>query len=186
MEGGALIRWHALLEHLNYYQLLEVSPASSFDEVQLAFQRFALDFHPDQHRARTEEEREIVLDVFRRGSEAYRVLQDPTLRARYDQGLHEGRMRLMNSMTPHAPPANSMAPAPMPSIPPVSPSLAPRRLEDQVRTPSIRPFVRRAEELAEKGAWAEAHLQVRLALSREPENSALQDFEKRMQAARKG
>jgi DnaJ-class molecular chaperone len=171
-----LSRWSALLDEANYYQLLQLHERASLDEIQAAFQRFAVEFHPDQHRTRAEVERDAILAIFRRGSEAYRVLQDPALRTHYDERLHTGRTRLHQTVAPMA--VN-------PSITPSAPSIRPARLEDQVRTASIRPFVRRAEELAAQGDVAQAHLQIRLALSREPENAALQQYEQTLQALKK-
>jgi DnaJ-class molecular chaperone len=178
MDGDYLARWSALLDEANYYQLLQLGEGASFDQIQAAFQRFAVEFHPDQHRTRSELEREAILAIFRRGSEAYRVLQDSALRARYDEGLRGGTGRMRQSMTP-----NVLAASIAPSA--ARPSIGSPRLEDQVRTASIRPFVRRAEELAAQGDVVQAHLQIRLALSREPENTALQQFEQTLQALRK-
>jgi DnaJ-class molecular chaperone len=174
-----LARWHALLSEANYYQLLGIARSASFDDVQNAFQRFAVDFHPDQHRTRAELERETILAIFRRGSEAYRVLQDGDLRARYDMALSDGHTRLNPSITPGAPRTRTS------SVAPDAARATTQRLEDSVRTASIRPFARRAEELAAQGDFAQAHLQVRLALSREPENTVLKEFEQALRDRKK-
>jgi DnaJ-class molecular chaperone len=177
MAVDHLSRWSALLDEASYYQLLQVDELASADEIQGAFQRFAVEFHPDQHRTRSDVEREAILAIFRRGSEAYRVLSDAALRARYDEGLR-GRAHFHPSQAPNVA-GGSLAPNA------ASASRPPARLEDQVRTASIRPFVRRAEELVALGDVVQAHLQIRLALSREPENTALQQFEASIQALRK-
>ena len=45
-----------------------------------------------------------------------------------------------------------------------------------VRTPSARPFARRAEELVSKGDLPQAKLQLALAVRIDPGNDALEDY----------
>jgi len=81
------------LDRIDYYAILGVARDASADQVREAFHRFALRHHPDQHvdaaalAAR-------ALRIFKRGSEGYRVLLDPVLRARYDAALARGEVRL--------------------------------------------------------------------------------------------
>src|SRR5277367_3274829 len=93
MDVEALQRWLGVLDNISYYDLFRVPPKATVDEVKYAFYAFADAFHPDGHAWRSAWEREAVGRIFRRGTEAYRVLSDPSLRSRYDHALGEGIVR---------------------------------------------------------------------------------------------
>jgi curved DNA-binding protein CbpA len=173
METTTIQRWVNALEQLSHFQVLSVPRDASFDDIRFAFHRFARLFHPDQHFSRNEEERVHIASIFRAGTEAYRVLIDPALRARYEA---QTQAQQPQGSSPSAFPSDGSYSSSSSSLRPA----AALRLEDHVRSASIRPFARRAEELLASGDIAQAHLQIRLALSREPENPALIEFEKRV------
>jgi hypothetical protein len=64
----------------DYYDELGVSPLASADEIQRAYRQRAKLIHPDVNPDR----REWATDAFKRLAEAYGVLGDAKLRARYD------------------------------------------------------------------------------------------------------
>jgi DnaJ-class molecular chaperone len=160
--------WFQALDELTYYDLFGVSPDAPVDDVRSAFHAFCDTFHPDRHITRGDDEREAIGIVFRRGTEAYHVLSDPGLRAQYDEQMRArltagagstGGVRL--SAGSRAPSSSSTAPSHVP-------------LEDSVRSPSARPFARRAEELVNKGDLRQAKLQLVMANHMDPENEALE------------
>src|SRR4051794_41611756 len=63
----------------DYYEVLGVPRNADADELQQAYRRLARDNHPDINRDPAAEER------FKEVNEAYHVLSDPQLRARYDR-----------------------------------------------------------------------------------------------------
>ena len=63
----------------DYYEVLGVPRNADADELQQAYRRLARDNHPDINRDPAAEER------FKDVNEAYHVLSDPQLRARYDR-----------------------------------------------------------------------------------------------------
>src|SRR3989442_8974584 len=149
MDSEAIDAWLRVLDELSYYRIRGVPADASFDTLKHAFHAFAESFHPDAHAARPAAQREAIALIFKRANEAYRVLSDPALRARYDALLSEGESHAVASKRSWMPP-------------PSRDSTLPRSLEDQVRSPSARPFARRAEELVKQGDVKQAKLQLLL------------------------
>jgi curved DNA-binding protein CbpA len=81
------------LDKLDYYALFGLRASAKEADIRDAFHRFALLFHPDRY-VDDPERRAAALPVFKRGTEAYRVLKNSLLRARYDKVLGSGRLRL--------------------------------------------------------------------------------------------
>ncbi len=81
------------LDKLDYYALLGVPRDATAERVRDAFHQLALRYHPDQHVGEPAEQQRCVR-IFKRGTEAYRVLLDPELRGRYDASLGKGDVRL--------------------------------------------------------------------------------------------
>lgn len=81
------------LDELDYYALLGVASSASVEQIRAAFHEFALLFHPDRYVDDEAMQRQ-ALRVFKRGSEAYRVLTNTVLRARFDQARSRGALRL--------------------------------------------------------------------------------------------
>lgn len=65
----------------DFYNLLNVSPDASTEEIKKAYKRLALQLHPDK----TTENREEAEEKFKKVTEAYAVLSDPEKRQAYDQ-----------------------------------------------------------------------------------------------------
>lgn len=76
-----------------YYQILQISPKASSDEIKKAFRTLALQFHPD--RVQDSGLKLQAAEKFKEISEAYEVLSDPQKRQSYDEELQiaESRQR---------------------------------------------------------------------------------------------
>jgi DnaJ-class molecular chaperone len=168
MDAAAIRQWLALLDHISYYDLFRTDPKASFDELRTAFHLFAETFHPDVHRGRHPNEQEAIGRIYRRGSEAWRILSDQALRARYDEALANGILRpenLIVEMEGHGQGAGA------------------RRLVDQVRSPGARPFVVGAEERLKNGDPKQAKIQLVMAMHIDRNNPALEAFAKELDLA---
>ncbi len=69
---------------LNYYQQLNISQDSSYDQIKKAYKKLALKYHPDKNPSSDQQ------DKFKSISEAYQVLSDPQKREKYDRFLRTG------------------------------------------------------------------------------------------------
>lgn len=69
----------------DYYEVLNVSRSASESEIQQAYRKLAMRYHPDRNPDDAEAEVK-----FREAAEAYEVLRDPEKRARYDRFGHAG------------------------------------------------------------------------------------------------
>lgn len=63
----------------NYYQILEVSPEASQEEIKRAYRRLAKKYHPDQNPQ--------AKDQFKEVAKAYETLGDESKKREYDKGL---------------------------------------------------------------------------------------------------
>ena len=170
MDREALMQWIEALDHLTYYELFCVPATSTFDDLRSAFHLFADTFHPDGHGWRPVDEQAVIGRIYRRGTEAWRILSDPTLRARYDSAVANGIVRPEELLVEID----------------VKRSLAPPgggRLIDKVRSPGARPFVLRAEELMKSGDPKQAKIQLVMAMHMDKGNAALEAFGKELDAA---
>jgi len=88
-----------LFTHLDdgsYYVFLGITPRARPDHIQEAFYRRAEKLHPDRFYNLSDLElRNQIYEVYKRVAEAYRVLENPVARKEYDEGLAQGRFRLI-------------------------------------------------------------------------------------------
>jgi len=168
-----IFSWLGVLDELNYYELFGVGAHATPDDVREAFHAFCDVFHPDRHQGRTPEERAALSAIFKRSTEAYLVLSDVGLRERYDREL-QARPAARPPRMSHSPRSRSPQRTPPASL----------KIEDAARTPSARPFARRADELIKKGDLRQAKLQLVMANHLEPANedlkAALQQVEAKL------
>jgi curved DNA-binding protein CbpA len=170
MDGQALRQWLEALDVISYYELFRSTPKATYDELRAAFHDFAETFHPDAHRWRHPNEQAAIGRIYRRGMEAWRILSDPSLRARYDEAVGNGILR-PESLVVEMDGPRSLAP----------PSGG--RLIDKVRSPGARPFVLRAEELLKNGDPKQAKIQLVMAQHMDRGNPALEAFAKQLDDA---
>ncbi len=92
-----VLEWDSKLDRLNYEQVLAVPDDASIESCREAYYRFARAFHPDAHVGADATMLAALTRIFQRGAEAYRVLTDPVLRARWNIAKRSGASRLRES-----------------------------------------------------------------------------------------
>lgn len=99
----------------NYYDMLTVARDAPADEIKKAFRREIARYHPDKVQHLGAEFQEMASGIAADLTEAYRILMDPALRAKYDDDLRGGAPS--PAPPPPRPPSTEQA-APPPPPPP--------------------------------------------------------------------
>jgi curved DNA-binding protein CbpA len=113
-----------------YYEMLDVAPTASMDEIKRAFRREIAKYHPDKVQHLGKEFQEIAAIKAAELTQAYKTLTDETLRAEYNAQLESGEPTAVY----HAP----APPAPSPEAP-QRPTQAPRPAAARAPTPEPDP-----------------------------------------------
>ncbi len=75
----------ALKPKRNYYELLQITPDASFDDIKRAYRSLAIEWHPDNNPGdHTASERMSYIN------EAYKILSNKEEREKYDYSLRDG------------------------------------------------------------------------------------------------
>ena len=139
----------------DYYTLLGIDSAASVDRVRKAFHLFARKYHPDNFSLSGQPKQERAEEIYRRGTEAYRVLLDPVKRASYDKGLEQGHTRYSAEHADHEKKGK------------------PRGGQVVVNSPRARTFYATARRAIAAKDWNQAKLNLKLALQHDSENVGL-------------
>jgi curved DNA-binding protein CbpA len=163
---ASLRAWAQMLDRMSYYALLGITNAASAIEVQDAFHRFALAFHPDRYRDYPPDVSRLAQRVFMRGVEAYKVLRDPRARGDYDLKAAQGQLRKAAPETAARKPLPKMGAAPAPA--------KPQSLVDLCRSPAARLSAMHAERQISEGNLQGARKLLLEAISKDGGNPALE------------
>lgn len=99
---------YATAHEVTYYELLEIAPNASIEEVKAAYFKFARKLHPD-HRAglKLQDEDGVLDDLYLATKAAYEVLSSDAERRRYDFSLEQKQMRKPQTAVEPEPRANA-------------------------------------------------------------------------------
>jgi DnaJ-class molecular chaperone len=153
LDPAAIRALGAILEELDYYQVLEVAPGVPTSAIRTAYHRASRRFHPDAHRARQAELQSVLARISKRVAEAYSVLRDPRRRQVYDRQLAADRNALR-----------------MPLVQAEAEAGRQRREAREGRTPNGRRYFALAQRDLSKGDRVAAERNLRTALTFEPDN----------------
>jgi len=98
----------------NFYDMLSLRADAPADEIKKAFRREIARYHPDKVQHLGPEFQEMASGIAADLTEAYRILMDPALRAKYNTDL------LGQPVAAASPPAAPRPPSPEPSQPPLA------------------------------------------------------------------
>lgn len=71
---------------MDFYQLMGVERTATDEQIQKAYRKLAMKYHPDRNPGD-----DAAVEMFKKVSEAYEVLSDPTKRSTYDRQGYVGR-----------------------------------------------------------------------------------------------
>lgn len=139
---------------MDYYSLLGVPPDASVDAIKAGFHAFARRFHPDLFAGYPGHVAEATA-VYRRATEAYRVLTNLEQRRQYDVQRAQGRTRFDPDLGRR--------------------SVRPSGMAGSVETYSARarPFVAQAEQALRAKNYKQAKLNLQIALQHDAGNETL-------------
>ncbi|MBM3817738.1 MAG: J domain-containing protein [Acidimicrobiia bacterium] len=106
-----------------YYELLEVAPSASVDDIKRAFRREIAKYHPDKVAHLGKEFQDIAAVRAAELTEAYKTLTDETQRAEYDEVISSGGPAAPTSAPVAAPPPRPAAPRHAEPAPPSGSSI---------------------------------------------------------------
>ena len=138
------------LDRYSYYELLNLSAEAAPDQIRAAFHRMALSVHPDRFQHHDDQElRAKIYAIYKRMTEAYRVLMDSAERRDYNKGLQQGQTRLVRTRRK---------------------TNAPKRKADAIRHPKARQFFNMGQDAERRGDLKNAKLNYKFALDMEPDH----------------
>lgn len=135
----------------NYYELLEIAPDASAEDVKRSFRAQIARYHPDKVQHLGKEFQSMAADRAAELTEAYRILSDAGRRAEYDRAFAEGG----GATIPTAPdepvttqhqsaPEPHVAKGPVPPPPPSKATTPPRGAQFKEERATRDEFVRKA------------------------------------------
>jgi DnaJ-class molecular chaperone len=148
-----------ILEELDYYQVLELSPDAPTSAIRNAYHAVSRRFHPDAHRDAPSELQQHVARIAKRVAEAYSVLRDPRRRQVYDRQLAGDRERVRMPLAEAEAQADRQ-----------------RREQHEGRTPNGRRYFALAKADVARGDRAAAERNLKTALTFEPDNEMFRDL----------
>jgi curved DNA-binding protein CbpA len=148
-----------ILEELDYYQVLELTPDSPTSAIRTAYHAVSRRFHPDAHRDAPPEIQAQVARIAKRIAEAYSVLRDPRRRQVYDRQLAGDRDRVRMPLAEAEAQADRQ-----------------RREQQEGRTPNGRRYFALAKADLARGDRAAAERNLKTALTFEPDNQVFRDL----------
>lgn len=76
------------LQHMSYFDMFDLAPSASMDEIRARFPKFAAAWHPD--RVATPEQRTIYQEIFTIYNQVFNTLTNPEARAEYEERMAGG------------------------------------------------------------------------------------------------
>lgn len=178
-----ILEFDACLER-SYHDLLGIGRAADTREIKLAYFRLSKEYHPDRYFRRNIGGYSLRLDrIFKKVSEAYELLSDPTTRAEIERTLIDAEPPMEGAYSGAGGATERIGPDPRkrrrrgPQVPMRVRNL--QRLRARFKVPKnalvehefkARQFYRSALAAAHEKRWLEAAASMRLAIAFDPSN----------------
>jgi DnaJ-class molecular chaperone len=145
---------HAELDRSSYYHLLQVPENAYEAQIREAYYNLVARLHPDLYVETLDPDtRALLITIYSRLVEAYRVVSDGRKREQYDRGLEQGQLRLAEQKER---PRN-------PTIP----------LVGDFKNENAKKFYKLGQEAMRQGNPRAAVQNLKFALSQEPDNALI-------------
>lgn len=149
------------LEEYSYYELLNLTPQATVDEIRASFHRMAMIMHPDNYQQHNDQElRSQLYVIYKRLTEGYRVLTDAAMRREYDQQLAQGHRRMQALERKRS---------------------TFTRLEDAIENPQAKRFFLLARDAEKRNDFKTAKINYKFALNLLGENAMVEECLKKIQ-----
>lgn len=150
------------LERYSYYELFNLTPQATPDDIRQAFHRMATLVHPDRFEQHQDQDlRRQVYEIYKRMTEGYRVLMDPSDRKAYDAGLARGEIRLVRTGRKIT---------------------GPKLQEEAIDNPQAKKFFNLAQDAERRGDLKGAQMNFKFALDMAGESELIQSHYDRVSA----
>jgi DnaJ-class molecular chaperone len=158
-----------IIDQLTHYQLLKIGITASPKEIQDAFHREALNFHPDRYQGIGDPDVHAhAKHVYGKIVEAYRVLSNSNSRAQYDQKTSGAK--------------NAAA---APAADPSDDEITSVRFKRSTPSPVGTKFFKLAQAALQSGNLPSAKMNIQLALNTDPENREFLQLSQRIESGLK-
>lgn len=150
---------HELLPDLDYYKVLQLDPSCEQDEIGDRYRQESRRLHPDRVRTIGDEAlQEKATEIYQLISEAYKVLKDPEERTQYDSILETGVLRMTED-------GKAAAAADKRSNEP----------ENAASHPKAEKYWKMALRDMKSKSWKSAVMNIKFALTFEPDNEVFKE-----------
>lgn len=149
-----------LIDELDYYQILKVPQTASPMELKAAYFRESREYHPDKYFNEPEEFKVKVTLVFKRITEAYKILSNQETRAEYTKELR-GPDRALNLRYVYG---------------------AAQKKEDVGKTPLAKKYFEMGKLAFQNMDYKGAKINFQLALQLEPDNETFKGYAAQVKA----
>jgi DnaJ-class molecular chaperone len=147
---------HAELDRSSYYHLLQVGEDAHEPKIRDHYYKLVARLHPDLYVETLDHEtRALLISVYSRLVEAYRVLSDGGKREQYDRALREGRLR-----------ATAKEERPRSATLPIV---------NELKNENAKKFFKLGQEALRQGNAKAAIQNLKFALSQEPDSAVLKN-----------
>lgn len=168
-----------VLSSMDYYQTLKLDRRAPLQEVKKAFFRESQAYHPDRfYSSKDQELKDAVMTVYKRIAEAYAVVRDPELRAKYDAQLAAAAAATAagGSAAAGSAGANRLDRREAPAV----------QADPKAKNPQAQKYLQMGLMALRKGDFAGAEMNLKFAANFEPGNDGIQKKLKEAQDRAKG